>query len=276
MREDFVFENHLGQRFVGLENRVYLNANELRNYSWGYDVINNRIARFYRSVTQRKLPLMVCCKSVAEANEVRNRLLELAEADIEAMNPGRVYIGEYYTTGFITASKKSDYRMVGRYCLIELTLSSSDPSWSRETTHIFGSNEGSSAASHNGADYPFDYKYDYAVDTASRQIRCDALKSNKFKLRIYGEAEDPAVMINGHVYKVNGRVKAGENLVIDSLTKTITLNTASGTKINWFANRDRQDYIFEPIPAGLNTVIYNGLFNFDLTIIEERSEPKWT
>ena len=46
MLENFVYENHLGQRFVGLENGVYLNENELRDYAWEYDVINNRISRF--------------------------------------------------------------------------------------------------------------------------------------------------------------------------------------------------------------------------------------
>ena len=276
MLENFIYENHLGQRFVGLDNGVYLNENELRDYSWDYDVINNRISRFYRPVSSRKLPLVVCRPTKKEADEVRNRLLELAEADIMAMLPGKIYIGEYYTSGYITENKKSDYRTSGRFCTINLVLTSQDPSWSRETVHVFGSSDEGEAASRSGYDFPFDYDYDYSVSTTSRQVVCDTIKSSKFKLRIYGEATDPAVMINGHAYKVNGRVKAGESLLIDSMNKTITLNTATGSKINWFANRDRHDYIFEPIPPGVNNVIYNGSFKFDLVVIEERSEPRWT
>lgn len=276
MLENFIFENHLGQRFVGLENGVYLNANELRDYSWDYDIINNRISRFYRSVSSRKLPLLVCCSTTEEANRVRNRLLELAEADIDAMLPGKIFTGDYYTTGFITASKKTDYRTHGRFCKVDLTLTSPDPSWSRETVHVFGSTDEGASASRSGFDFPFDYDYDYSVSTTSRQVVCDTIKSSKFKLRIYGEATDPAVMINGHAYRVNGMVKAGETLLVDSLNKTITLTTATGSKINWFANRDRHDYIFEPIPPGVNNVIYNGSFKFDLIVIEERSEPRWT
>lgn len=276
MLENFVYENHLGQRFVGLENGVYLNSNDLRNYSWDYDVINNRISRFFRGVTNRKLPLIVCCSTTAEANEVRNRLLELAEADVDAMLPGKIFTGDYYTTGYITASKKTDYRTHGRFCKIDLTLTSPDPSWSRETVHVFGSSDEGASASRSGFDFPFDYDYDYSVSTTSRQVVCNTIKSSKFKLRIYGEATDPAVMINGHAYRVNGMVKAGETLLIDSLNKTITLTTASGSKINWFANRDRVDYIFEPIPPGVNNVLYNGSFKFDLIVIEERSEPRWT
>lgn len=276
MLENFVYENHLGRRFVGLDKGVYLNANELRDYSWNYDVINNRISRFYRGVTSRKLPLMICCSSKEEANQVRNELLELAEADIEAMSPGKIFTGEYYTTGYITASKKSDYRMTGRFCQIALTLTSANPAWSREKSHVFGGDSEAGGSSRSGFDFPFDYKYDYSVSTASRQINVDTVKSNNFKLRIYGDAINPAIMINGHSYKVNGTVKAGETLLIDSLAKTITLTTASGTKVNWFANRDRANYIFEPIPPGLSTVMYNGSFKFVLIIIEERSEPRWT
>lgn len=275
MLENFIYENHLGQRFIGLENGVYLNSNELRDYVWEYDVINNRISRFYRSVSDRKLPLVVCCSTKEQADTVKNRLLEITEADVEAMQPGTIYTGDYYTTGYITESKKSDYRTDGRTCKLDLVLTSQDPAWSRETVHVFGSKDEGEAASRSGFDFPFDYDYDYSVSTASRQVVNDTIKDSKFKLKIYGEATDPAVMINGHVYKVNGMIKAGESLLIDSLNKTITLTTASGTKVNWFNNRDRHNYIFEPIPPGLNNVIYNGAFKFDLTIIEERSEPRW-
>ncbi len=276
MHENFIYENHLGQRFVGLDNGVFLNANELRDYSWSYDVINNRISRFYHSVTTRKIPLLVCCPTAAEANKVRDKLLEVAEADIDAMLPGKIYTGDYYTTGFITGSKKKDYRTHGRFCQIDLTLASPDPTWSREDVHVFGSSDSGVAASRSGFDFPFDYRYDYSVSTTSRQVVSNTIKPSKFKIRIYGEATDPAVMIGGHAYKVNGRIRAGETLLIDSLNKTITLTTATGSKINWFANRDRHDYIFEPIPPGINNVIYNGSFKFDLVVIEERSEPRWT
>lgn len=276
MRDTFIFENHLGRRFVGPDKGVYLNINELRNYSWSYDVINNRISRFYRAVTSRKLPLLVCCSTVDEAHQVRNELLEYAEADIEAMLPGKVYVGDYYTTGYITASKKSDYVLSGRFCRIELTLTSVNPAWSREKTHVFGGPADGAGSSRSGFDYPYDYAYDYSVTATSRQIVVDTVKGNNFKLRIYGPVMNPAVMINGHSYKVNGDIKAGESLLIDSLNKTITLTTALGTKANWFANRDRENYIFELIPPGLSTVMYNGAFKFDLIIVEERSEPRWT
>ena len=55
-----------------------------------------------------------------------------------------------------------------------------------------------------------------------------------------------------------------------------TKGQLSGYTINWFDKRGRDNYIFEAIPTGINAVTWNGTFDFDLTIIEKRSEPKWT
>ena len=63
MLEKFVYVDHLGRRFDGLEYGVYLNYNDLRDYSWKYDTINSRISRFYRPITDRSLPLVVVCNT---------------------------------------------------------------------------------------------------------------------------------------------------------------------------------------------------------------------
>ena len=276
MLDKFIFENHLGQRFEGLPNGVYLNYSDLRDYSWNFDTINSRISRFYRGITSRKIPLVVYCNSDAEAVAIKNRLHELAEADVEARIPGKVFVGDYYTSGYITASVKSNYLIRNKYCKITLTLTSDDPAWYREQTTAFIPSEGSTIGIGSGTDYPYDYPYDYALSMKGRKIVCDSVGSSAFRLTIYGEATNPSVVIGGHTYTINGTIGKGETLLIDSLSKTITLTTAFGNKINWFDKRGRENYIFEPIPAGQNTVSWAGTFGFDLTVIEKRSEPKWT
>ena len=681
MLDKFIFENHLGQRFEGLPNGVYLNQSELRDYSWSFDTINSRISRFYRGITSRKIPLVVYCNSDAEAVSVMNRLHELAEADIVAKIPGKIFVGDYYTIGYITASVKSNYLIRKKYCRIELTLTSDDPVWYNEHAYTFLSEnsnadpepitvkyaEGANIATNDssdgivkgltlygkttqdgtptpeapvelvsagnsgainttvcganlinknnlnysstnggtfsingevitgsskaewgqfsskrvpaipgatmylscksitggnnpfirccyedargtltnfgttvksagkyavtvpdaavkvcvriyingtanalaelveasfdsvmlsyadidyepykevqtltastpnglpgipvssggnytdengqqwicdgidfargkyikrictitpqkvissflststglrigrvteknstltpvnnntigavlcdslpvisandqwksqqstisvsvsdgcvlvcfegvttaddfdailaeknitvlyaiatpietplsaeemkaysalrtnkqnttvyndsnaymaigyyplienvyekpdtdadssyfggGADYPYDLPYDYALSVNGRKIVCGSVDSSAFRLLIYGEATNPTVIINGHAYAISGTIAKGETLLIDSLNKTITLTTAAGNKVNWFDKRGRDGYIFEPIPAGQNTVTWSGAFGFDLTVVEKRSEPKWT
>lgn len=275
MLEKFLFENHRGQRFDGLENGVYLNYNELRDYTWEYDLVNSRISRFYRGPRQRKLPLLICCATVSQAAEVKNRLLDLAEMDIEALKPGKIHLGGYYTTGYITASTKTNYLITGRYCAIELLLTSTEPYWSREDTFVFGGSE-DTVIIKTGIDYAYDYAFDYSVSHTSRELVCNDVRKSHFRMRIYGAVTDPQIRINGHVYQVFGTIKEGEMLEIDSRNRTIILTAATGEKVNWFANRSRESYIFEPIPTGTNSVYYNGTFTFDLTVIEERSEPRWT
>ena len=271
---NFVYENHLGKRFDSLANGMYLVHSDILDYSWNFDVINNRISRFFRPVTTRGLPLVVIGKTAAEAKEARNRLLEIVEADIHAILPGKIYIGEFYTIGFITASKKSKYLFNKRYCNINLEFTSSDPAWFTERTYVFAKDNGDSDIAY-GVDYPFDYSFDYATTVKNRQIIGGDSGGSKFKLKIYGDATNPSINIGGHVYSVNGTIKKGESVLIDSINKTITLTMATGQKVNWFDKRNRESYIFEPIPPGNSSVNYSGTFGFDLTIIEERSEPKW-
>ncbi len=276
MLDNFIYENHLGQKFIGLENNVYLNYSELRDYSWSYDIINNKISRLYHSVRNRKIPLVIHCKTDEEAVAVKNRLLEFTETDIYALKAGKVRIGEYYTQGFITESVKSDYLINKRLCRLDLVLTSENPIWYRETTQPFRKTAGSILGTSMGVDYPYDYEYDYVVHHMGRVINCDSVGGGAFRLLIYGEAENPTVTIGRNNYTVKGRIEAGEILLIDGLTKTITLTTATGHKVNWFDKRSRDDYIFEPIQTGNSVVTWNGNFDFDLTIIEKRSEPKWT
>ena len=274
MLDKFIYENHLGQRFEGLPNGVYLNSSDLRDYSWSFETINNRISRFYRDITSRKIPLVVYCKTGDEAVSVMNRLHELSEADIVEKIPGKIFVGDYYTSGYITASAKSNYLIRRKYCKIELTFTSDDPSWYFERTYQFFPNTETDLV--GGVDYPYDYPYDYARAATGDKIMCNSVGASAFRLRIYGEATNPAVIINGHTYAVNGTVRKGETLLIDSMNKTVTLTTADGKKTNWFDKRGRDEYIFEPIPSGQSAVMRTGVFGLDLTVVEKRSEPKWT
>lgn len=276
MLDKFIYVNHKGKRFEGISNGVYLNHSSLRDYSWGYDTLNGRIARFYRAITKRNIPLVVCCLTAQEAQKIMNGLYELIEADIEAKTPGKIYIGDYYTTGFITKSEKDGYlRGNGRFCKITLTLVSADPAWYLETTHVFLPGDLSSTSIATGTDYPYDYAYDYAMSLQGREILCESVGDSAFRILIYGEATDPIITIGEHQYTVSGTIGSGQTLLIDSSNKTVTLTEADGKKVNWFDHRGRDSYIFEPIKSGKNTVTYNTTFGFDLTVVSKRSEPKW-
>ena len=273
LRDAFIYENHLGQRFE--EDCVYLNYSDLRDYSWSCDTMNSRISRFYRSITERKLPLVIVGKTGDEATAIKNKLFEIAEADIMAMIPGKIYSGEYYTQGYITASAKSKYLINKRFSKIDLTLTSDNPVWYRE--HFYRFMPTPSVDVGEGFDYPFGYPYDYATKSKTTQyIECNSISGNEFRLTVYGSVSNPSIKIGGHEYSITGTIGNGETLTIDSLSRKITLTSQLGQELNWFDRRNRDSYIFESIPVGYHEVSWDGSFGFDLTVIEKRSEPRWT
>ena len=97
-----------------------------------------------------------------------------------------------------------------------------------------------------------------------------------FRMNIYGPCINPQITIGGHVYEVAKEFEANEYLTIDSIAKTITLTHTDGAVENCFNLRNKESYIFEKIPVGVNTVSGNAEFKFDITLFEERGEPKWT
>lgn len=125
-------------------------------------------------------------------------------------------------------------------------------------------------------DFDIEYAYDYTNSIERLELVNQNFVASNFRLTIYGEALNPRISVNGHVYEVEGTVEAGQHLVIDSINKTITLHTKNGATVNKFNSRNRDSYIFEKIPTGDLKLSRSDNFGFDLTLIEERGEPKWT
>ena len=101
--------------------------------------------------------------------------------------------------------------------------------------------------------------------------------SSNFIITIFGHVYNPTLYIGGHKYSVKVTVGENEYLTIDSMNKTIVLTKDNGEQINCFNDRDRDSYIFEKIPSGVSVVTSeHEVLQFNLTLLEERGEPKWT
>lgn len=276
MLEKLTYVNHAGEVFEFGKDGIYVNTSNIHDYEWSTTTKGDRISAFTRKVSTRSLPVVIICDTAENGIAARNRLLEVTDKDVLAMEPGKIIIGGYYFKCFVTKSSKGSYLTNKRYMKITLTLTSDYPYWVKETTFPFlaGGNETSETSAY--LDFDYDYPFDYAVDTTTDKVANSGYVAANFRLIIYGACSNPAVYINDHKYQVNCEIGTNEYLTIDSVTKKIYLTENDGTIINKFADRSKDDYIFEKIPDGNNTVSWDGGFGFDLTIIEERSEPKWT
>lgn len=278
MLEKVKFINHINESMDWGGNGIFVNYNDLRSYSWGYSKENDKISCFSNGIVKKSVPIVIACASETEGIVIKNRLFELCEKDVLAVKHGRLVIGDYYLKCFITGSSKSDYLIHKGYVKLKLTVVTDYPRWIKETTTSFRSSASSAVGegSKRNLDFNADFPYDYASELHGKTLNNTGFAGTNFRMIIYGACVDPTVYIAGHRYRVDGVVEAGEYLTIDSIQKTVMLTKQNGETVNYFNYRDRDSYIFEKIPAGNHSVSWDGRFGFDMVLIEERSEPKWT
>lgn len=148
------------------------------------------------------------------------------------------------------------------------------PYWVRESKYTFQPQEASGSG--NNMDYPHDYPFDYYNGMSSRILLNEAISDADFELTVYGPCENPEILIGSHKYHVNCQLETGEYLVINSLSKKIYKVKNDGEQVNQYNLQDRDWYVFQKVASGSHSVSWSGLFGFDITMYERRSEPKWT
>jgi len=273
MLEQLIYKNHLNEELSFGKGGIYVDTNELHDYSWSVVTRNNRIARLEKTVKTKKLPIKIIAESTSDATSLKNKLMEVCEKDCIAGQPGKIIIGKYYITGYVTESKKTAYLYSGRCMEATLTITTDNQFWTTDKVQTFVP---ASTTESLYMDYPFDYPFDYLSSYGSSYVLNPSFADSNFMLSIYGPVIYPKVHIAGHEYSVNCDVGNNEYLVIDSRAKTVTLIKENGTQENHFADRNRNSYIFKKIPSGESTISWAGDFSMSLTVYDERSEPKWT
>ena len=270
MLEQLIYQNHRGEKYEFGKDGIFVKNNDLHDYEWAVTQKGGRIAALDYAVSKRKLPITIICETEEEGIRARNRLMEVTEKDVLAMKHGRIIIGDYYFRCFVTKSEKKKGQWSRRHMEVSLTLTSDFPYWVKEETHVFRKNgEGG-----KNLDHSYDHPFDYFSGMGNAKLNNTGFVPTHFRMIIYGACVSPVVYISGHAYQVNCEVASGEYLTIDSIKKTITLTALDGTITNVFNLRNRDSYIFEKIPPGQNSVIWVGDFGVDVTLLEERSEPK--
>lgn len=275
MLDKMTYTNHLNEKIVFGEMPYFANYSDLRDFAWEYTEANNKILSFEKGIRERSLPVTIMCKTEEEGNQKKNAMYEIMEKDVLAMQYGTLEIGQYKMQCFVKESAKSDFLISKKHMQVYLSIVTDRPYWIKEKTYVF-TQSGQQDDSAEFLDFDIEYAYDYTNSMETLQLVNQNFVASNFRLTIYGEALNPRISVNGHVYEVSGTVEAGQNLVIDSIEKTVNLNTKNGAKVNRFNERNRDSYIFEKIPAGDLTLARSDNFRFDLTLIEERGEPKWT
>lgn len=194
------------------------------------------------------------------------------ELDIRNLTPGRLIWNDYYIECFATESstEPDDSNMI-----VDNTVSfyCPYPFWIKEESRTFKPRTGSIEESF--LDYPYDFPYDFYSGISGSETWATGFPfKSDFKMTIFGPAANPRILINGHAYQVFDVIEASEYVVIDSKPGTVEKTTATGQKINIFDLRNKEESVFEELPPGALQISWTGTFGFDLTLYEERSEPR--
>lgn len=273
------YENSRG-KIIDLMNWpvVAQNPEVLAERSWSYETEGNQdgtknFKQFYKDLEQKQLQLSVMADDRESYNQLMDDMSETFDYDIRNRQPGKIWWNDRYKEAYVTASDLSDYEEDFEAIESTITVSTTYPWWIKENRvegHI-----GRQESTGNNLDYPHDYPFDYYNGIEDVQISNESISDCNFQLTIYGPCENPRLIIGNHVYGLTCTLEDGEYLVIKSREKKAYKVKITGEQESVFQFRDGEYYLYEKLHPGIYRISWDGLFGFELTAYEERSEPRW-
>lgn len=275
------YQNSSGKKiYFDREPYRMLSVSSLFDYEWEYETNGyngNPVVKSTKSLSKKSVDIVIRGKTSRECMMYMTELVEAVDIDIVRASAGKFYVGNGYLRCYFVESKKNSKYCNTKKTAINFSILPQNGNWIYETTVLFRANGSADIYnSKRNLDYLFDYPFDYASGSTGKQLINDAFSDTDFEITIYGGCQNPEIYIAGHRYAVNCQLDTGEYLKINSITKKIYKVKINGETVNQYYLQDREYYIFKKIAAGKNSITWNGLFGFDITLLEKRSEPKWT
>lgn len=275
MLDKFYYLNNFGEKINFGQEGIFAAYNDLRDYQWSYESINNVITGFTRGIVSKKLPVLFLSASGQKTRQARNKAYEIFEKDVLVKKKGKLYVNGYYMECWLIGSKNSEYLNSESYLRTEFTIVTDKPEWVKTTTFSFAPSL--NYTSDEDDDFEFDFPIDLqAAPHSSNILLNDNAFPSDFILNIYGACTNPQIEIGDYTYQFNCVLQDGERLEVNSQTKKIVKHSSQGTAENYFNCRNKRQSVFEPIPSGNMQVQWNNAFRFDLITIKRRSEPEWS
>lgn len=256
-----------------------LRDSSLFDYDWEHQIMNEYnpvIYAFERSMVQKNITVDVSARTRKEYIEACNRFLEVTEKDIYSSAPGKIVIGQFYLPCYITAKKLDAWHPGANRIRNTYTILSERGRWMKDVYKVFGAASVYEPES-TDRDYPKDYRMDYVPSGGINRLISDSFVPFDFEIVFQGPVTDPQVICGGTVYRVFTTLEEGETLTVNSLSKKIYKTKVNGEVINEFSKRDRDNYIFNKMPAtsGSTYIEHTEGTIVSIRAYTERSEPKW-
>lgn len=266
---------------IDLAGDVYkmLRDSTLFDYGWEYDTMNEFnpvVYMFDRSMVQKSITVDVSARTRKEYRAACNHILEVTEKDIYSLTPGKIVVDQFYLPCYITAKKIESWHPGANRIRNTYTILSEKGRWLKDIYKVFGAGSVYEPES-TDRDYPKDYMMDYVPSGGINRLISDSFVPFDFEIVFQGPVTDPEVICGGKTYRVYTTLEEGETLTVNSLSKKIYKTKVNGEVVNEFSKRDRDNYIFEKMPATSGSTYINHTEGTIVSIraYTERSEPKW-
>lgn len=247
---------------------------EVSDYSWDYDLDGTgKISGFRRGVCEVPITVGITADTTEGYLKAKDRFFAVTEVDVLNQAKGKLYYHNQYIYCNAVSSQKKDWMMDVDFTMNFVRFVTEHPFWISTQTQKFESYKELSVAP--GKKYPYRNPYRYGSGSGEGFLINPHYGSSNFDLIIFGAVINPLIIIGEDRYLVNIILEEGEYLRIESRSRTITKITRTGEEINAFHAREKQRNFFEKIKPGRQSVKWSGKFDFELTIYEERSEPRW-
>lgn len=275
------YENSAGEVIRLDRQGFYADEGTLRDFSWEYnysgypDGSGGTVSMFFRHEQAKSFDVSAHAYSRIELDTLLNRLHNITEYDVRMRTPGKLWLNQQYISCYLIASEVQNKSFKAFFVTKKLTILPVIPYWCIEETKNFiagGATQVSPDAKRYNGRYPYKYGTGYSQTTLDNTV---GSWETPMIITIYGSAVNPSLSIGGDRYTLNTTLAPNERAVIDQLHKKIYKIGTTGIKTNLFNTRDKTVDIFKYAPVGMVSVLYNGDYSFDITLIHQRSEPLW-
>lgn len=276
MLEKIKHINSNGEEFDFTKHGIFIDYNNLRDYEWTYETINNRIIGFSKEIVTKTIPI-IFSKSDINGKSIKDKIIEHFESDINKVLYGYFELNGYKFYCYCTAVKFTEYLINQRFARCELSFTSDVSYWIKEERFTFVS-AATPTEGHDSKRYPHTYSYHYRPRIGQSVLYSQLSMPAHYQIIIYGPVTNPSISIGSNVYQVSVELLANEYLVIDysnTGTRTITVYHQDGQSEDKFGARSKQFSVFTKIQPGRQPVLWSGDFAFDIVLFDERSQPKW-
>ena len=276
-------------RVIDLSQAPYIGerSSELLSYKWNYVTQGQavqRIVKFEKELIEKPFHVLISGADKEEYYGNLERFLQYTDVDINNLQMGRLYIGEYYLEGYIIANNKPKKYLDTNKTLIECTLICERGNWQKDVLFSYrttgwqhGGYEGEQQYTGTGITYPYGYPYDYSAPFGKGYMVNESYMDTDFELTFYGAIQYPKITIGGAVYEfIDCPISADEKIVVNSQKKKAVLVRHNGEEENIFMKRNKEHKIYQKIKGKGNMVIMDSPMNVDIRLFIERSEPKWS